>query len=771
MKELIKKTIISIIAILILLSGFAIPNTNFVYAQDTSTSQTLKQREEEAMQQSDNIVGKILDGVVGIVTWIPRAIVFGVVSVLRVLIFSITAIGGAGAWNIESIIFTDASENSGTGIVSIDFFNLTSGGQTMQQLKQGVAIWYYSLRNLAAVILLGILIYVGIRMAISTVADDEAKYKKMFKDWVTSFIMLFLMHYLMIATIEMNKVLVGILYNARGSGDGHWDSYLDLLASDVFHWSFTTGTGALIIYTMMIGITLLYLIMYIKRMLTVAFLIIISPLITITYSIDKMRDNRSQAFDTWLKEFVYNILIQPFHCIIYLVFIQTALKLMHDSQSMASAVLAVIMIVFMHTAEDIVKQIFNFQSASLGKAVANAALITTGVNMIKNRGKSVADKNSNSGKVEDMSEKIGNYSKNTSKNAEQNMAATSESSSSQPSQTPPVQQISGNNTEQTSQTEPPEQQRANSSDGQPSGENDSKQQNITGPKTLKGKFKGGAKAVADWGKGALKATAKAATPKNLLKTMTMGGLYMAGAALMLSTGQPGAMISGIEAVNSIRKGTKAKMAKKLDDKVTEKNTHTFAGVYRAFQQNTDRSPEDISMLTNDILTGKVSERDLNENEREYRKHVLAMSRSFAEGEKEEGMAGVLESANDRNFEATPGIDYNSLFTPPKAATEPATSAPEIEQLEATGEQRGQQPKGNSKDRTKPKEKGKKAESRPTIVMANDGTLNEELRNRHSGGKPEKKPVVENNSENDDTNGSGIILTGDQRGQRNKKKKK
>ena len=56
--------------------------------------------------------------------------------------------------------------------------------------------------------------------------------------------------------------------------------------------------------------------MYIKRMLTVGFLIVIAPLITITYSIDKMGDGKSQALNAWLKEFIYNVLIQTFHCII-----------------------------------------------------------------------------------------------------------------------------------------------------------------------------------------------------------------------------------------------------------------------------------------------------------------------------------------------------------------------------------------------------------------------------------------------------------------------
>ena len=49
--------------------------------------------------------------------------------------------------------------------------------------------------------------------------------------------------------------------------------------------------------------------MYIKRMITVAFLILISPIITITYSIDKAGNGKAEAFSTWLREFLHNVLI------------------------------------------------------------------------------------------------------------------------------------------------------------------------------------------------------------------------------------------------------------------------------------------------------------------------------------------------------------------------------------------------------------------------------------------------------------------------------
>ena len=44
---------------------------------------------------------------------------------------------------------------------------------------------------------------------------------------------------------------------------------------------------------------------YIKRAITVAFLTLMAPLVAITYPIDKINDGQAQAFDRWLKEYIF----------------------------------------------------------------------------------------------------------------------------------------------------------------------------------------------------------------------------------------------------------------------------------------------------------------------------------------------------------------------------------------------------------------------------------------------------------------------------------
>lgn len=63
-------------------------------------------------------------------------------------------------------------------------------------IKESVAVFYYLTKIIAVFCGLIMLIYLGIRMALSTVASQMAKYKDMLKDWLVSMILIFLMPYI-----------------------------------------------------------------------------------------------------------------------------------------------------------------------------------------------------------------------------------------------------------------------------------------------------------------------------------------------------------------------------------------------------------------------------------------------------------------------------------------------------------------------------------------------------------------------------------------------
>lgn len=276
---------------------------------------------------------------------------------------------GAGAthFTIERTVFNEVA------IFNIDFFNtgetftngLGSHTETIYQqksnmdIKESVAKWFYTCRIFAMMINAVVLIYVGIRMAISTIASEEAKYKKMLIDWAESMILLFLLHYIMYAMIYLGQVILNVINGLRYSAiaDGGLVSFEDIIINNIY-LAFTTTSGVqLAMYSLffwfLTGLHIKFFLTYMKRMFTVMFLAIIAPFITVTFPIDKMGDGKAQAFEAWFKELLINILIQPIHAGIYLVFVYTAGKIAEKAP-----IVAMIFLLSLGRIENMVRNVF-----------------------------------------------------------------------------------------------------------------------------------------------------------------------------------------------------------------------------------------------------------------------------------------------------------------------------------------------------------------------------------------------------------------------------
>lgn len=222
---------------------------------------------------------------------------------------------------------------------------------TNKAVKEGIAKMYYACRVIALSMGMVILIYVGIRMALSTVASDQAKYKKMLISWVESIILIFAMPYIMSVLFSFGEFLTGVFYgmeqsilNPTKSGAvGSYNVFEETIRNNSVGMTFSLAGLSLttysIIYWCMLFLIFKFLWTYMKRLLMVGFLIIISPLITITYAIDKVGDGKAQAFSIWFKEFIMNVLIQPLHALIYMVFVLTANQIAAKSPLIALGLL------------------------------------------------------------------------------------------------------------------------------------------------------------------------------------------------------------------------------------------------------------------------------------------------------------------------------------------------------------------------------------------------------------------------------------------------
>lgn len=237
-----------------------------------------------------------------------------------------------------------------------DYFLVDQGNNKINKaIKESVAMFYYILRTISLVIGVLTLVYVGIRMALSTVASEMAKYKDMLKDWLVSMIMIFLMPYIIgfinLIANSMTNVFAMVSSTRGFEKSIIWQS-LNIL-------NISTGWTYVAVILMYIVITFYqvkFFLMYFYRLLAMGFLIVISPLITILYSTTKTKisgkGGRSLVFDSWLREYSINAFLQPLHAAIYLFFIASANEIFK-----VAPLLAVIFFGMLSKAESIVKNI------------------------------------------------------------------------------------------------------------------------------------------------------------------------------------------------------------------------------------------------------------------------------------------------------------------------------------------------------------------------------------------------------------------------------
>ena len=366
-------------------------------------------------------------------------------------------------------------------LLDVNFFNpmdsitLNDGTKmesTAAQLKETVSSWYNILRDIALVGSLSVLVYIGIRILISSGAKDKSKYKQMLIDWIVAICLLFIMQFIMSFSNMVVEKITDVIDTTRIdtneqvpegeepkverpevfyiTDEGVLDqAYKVLVLNSIengeissveespYYPYFTEGTidngkvtalgspvgnesglngcniltwpannfmqqarfnlqllsddsetfvsiGWKLIYVLLVFYTVIFLFAYLKRLAYMTFLTVIAPLVALTYPIDKINDGKAQAFDTWLKEYIFNLLLQPMHLILYMILIGSAM-----SFASKNVVYVVVALGFMTEAEQILRRFFGFEKAKtpgLLAGPAGAALMMQGMNKLLGKG-------------------------------------------------------------------------------------------------------------------------------------------------------------------------------------------------------------------------------------------------------------------------------------------------------------------------------------------------------------------------------------------------
>ena len=346
-------------------------------------------------------------------------------------------------------------------IFSVNIFNEKKDDDTLvSDLRETVRDWYITLRLIAIVGMMSTLVYIGIRIVLSSTADSKAKYKQMLWDWLIAIFLVFVMHYIMIFanlivesvietidsihvelkdknsatnTIIEEQGVEGFFLGTVADDNGNIEidpnsteliqrAYNTLIGSDggsqgsiannykfyfwknldgevaessndakVLVWraeNFTTQArmyaqkartedgesgdykyiGYGLIYVILTIYTIIFSWTYLRRLIYMVFLTLISPLVALTYPIDKVKDGQAQAFNFWFREYLYNLLIQPVHFLLYMLLIGSAMRFATENP-----IYVIVALGFMVPAEKLIKAMFGFKGQTPGAMPGVAA--------------------------------------------------------------------------------------------------------------------------------------------------------------------------------------------------------------------------------------------------------------------------------------------------------------------------------------------------------------------------------------------------------------
>ena len=352
---------------------------------------------------------------------------------------------------IDRIVFGNVNK------LSIDFFedlpSVSTNSNSLplrEPLKDTINDWYGFFEKIAILFYLVVLVYIGLRILLSSTGNRKAEYKTRLVAWTMGIAMLLCFPYVMKYTIQANQALCEWVGNEvagdtkMGNDCNIANESISAMRNDYGKYSFiakamgysdysswnptgnATGNNIMldirldaqmyfnlpltIVYLIMLGQTLALTILYYKRVFMIAFLITIFPLAAMFYTLNKTGDLKVNSFGEWFKEFAVNVFVQTFHAVTYVTVVTIGLAAYVGGNWM----FFLLCVFFLFEGEKIIRAIFNAKSSTgtVGDLAAASAMafgmlkkMSSPVgNLAKNVGKSDDDSKSKEDKIKDKAQ-------------------------------------------------------------------------------------------------------------------------------------------------------------------------------------------------------------------------------------------------------------------------------------------------------------------------------------------------------------------------------
>lgn len=244
----------------------------------------------------------------------------------------------------------------------------TSGGVELQEgsilynIRLVISSWYVGFRNVSILIIFVMLIYTGLRMAITNSSKSKADFKNQLFTWIKCMALVFTLHYVIFFVLNINNTLVNLFDPSNNTANGN--ILYNTIKTRAYDFRLSVGFTGTIMYIILFIYWIKFLIIYIKRLLKIILLVITAPFVIARYALDNATAKGKKAYKDWLHEFVSNVLIQSLHALEYSVLIGIAIDI--GSKSIAGFIIALIFLSQMLKFDEVILSILKFDGEDMG---------------------------------------------------------------------------------------------------------------------------------------------------------------------------------------------------------------------------------------------------------------------------------------------------------------------------------------------------------------------------------------------------------------------
>jgi len=293
----------------------------------------------------------------------------------------------------------------------------------ISQLKGIISNVYDSFVIIAIALFTAIAMIIGIKLALSSLAAEKAKYKQAIAGWVSGIIILLCLKWILAGMFKINELICAAAYKISSDDMPGFNvfsvsnipTYGSTIAQ-LFSWfdrrapEFATVHGYLgltLKYIMqgiggdMIGSLVAFVIMgqtisivfvYIRRMVYCMLLGVVGPLVVAIDTINRSIGKGSQLLGKWFKQLGLTIFIQSFHATFMTVILYFLAKISSELESTPTMGVIVIMLTTaLVKFEKVLKNVFGMGDSFMGDLKGGAAKALAGIKMGEHAIRSIGD--------------------------------------------------------------------------------------------------------------------------------------------------------------------------------------------------------------------------------------------------------------------------------------------------------------------------------------------------------------------------------------------